>query len=103
MKDSRMLRIGVTTLGVLAQEIVSFGEQQHNCGGVSIDRFITCIVGCNNAKANSGVYQLFEAFVRTLAAKSSVAEEDGEAVEACRKICDLMGWGRASCLAPDQT
>lgn len=90
--ESRSFRTGVTPIGKMALELALFCEQQHDNGGGSLDRFTTCIVGCNNAKANSGVYQLFEAFVRTLAAKSSVAEEDGEAVEACRKICDLMGW-----------
>lgn len=92
MKNSRVFRIGMSQFGMLAQEIVNFGEQQHDNGGVNLERFVTCIVGCNNAKANSGVYQLFESFVRTLAAKDSVTEEDGEAMEACRKICDLMGW-----------
>lgn len=92
MGNSRMFRTGVTPMGKLALEMALFGEQQHECGGDSLDRFVTCMTGCGNAKANSGIYQLFETFARTLAAKGSVEEEDGEAVEACRKICDLMGW-----------
>lgn len=90
--ESRTIRTGVTPIGRLALDLTIFGEQQYESGGVSLDRFATCIIGCDNAKANSGVYRLFEAFVRTLAAKDSVEDEDGEAVEACRKICDLMGW-----------
>lgn len=92
MGNSRMFRTGITPLGKLALDLVLFGEEQHDSGGGNFDRFVTCIVGCDNAKANSGVYRLFESFARTLAAKDSVTDEDGEAVEACRKICDLMGW-----------
>lgn len=90
--ESRSVRTGVTPIGRMALDMALFCEQEHECGGVNLDRFATCIVGCDNAKANSGAYQLFVSFARTLAAKGSVAEEDGEAVEACRKICDLMGW-----------
>lgn len=92
--ERRMMRMTVETLpaGRLASELARFGEQQHENGGGGIDRFATCITAGGNAKANSGVYRLFTSFVRTLAAKDSVEEADGEAVEACRKICDLMGW-----------
>lgn len=92
--ERRMMRMTVETLpaGRLASELARFGEQQHKHGGSALDRFATCIIAGDNTKANSGVYQLFAAFVRTLAAKDSVEDEDGAAVEACRKICDLMGW-----------
>ncbi|GKH48087.1 hypothetical protein CE91St46_10340 [Eubacteriales bacterium] len=89
---SRIQKPGVIPLGNLAQEMVNFGEQQYGQGNARLERFAACIIGCGNAPANEGIYRLFVEFVRALAAKSSVEDKDGEAVEACRKICDLMGW-----------
>lgn len=91
-RNNIQFRKPILPAGKLAHDLLSFGEQQYEQNGVALDRFVTCITGCENDKANCGVYQLFVMFVRTLAAKSSVEGADGEAVEGCRKICDLMGW-----------
>ena len=82
----------VLPLGRLAQELIAFGELEHSNGGLELERFVTCLQSCQNPKANSGIFALFSEFVRTLAAKDSVEYEDGEAVETCRKICDMLGW-----------
>lgn len=78
--------------GKLAMDLALFGEKQHRTDGAQIERFVTCIFAGDKPEANSGLFALFTAFVRSLAAKDCVEGADGEAVEACRKICDVMGW-----------
>lgn len=73
----------------LAQELINFAEMECCSKSSTVERFIDTLMDCNNPQSNAGVYNILVAFVMRLAIKESVNDADGEAVEACRKICDV--------------
>lgn len=91
-KGNLLKMAGVVPAGKLAMEFLAFGEAQSGDDDAQANRFATCVLGAGNSDANCGVYNIMTALIRRLAAKDSVEDTDGEAVEACRKICDVMGW-----------
>lgn len=82
----------IVPAGKLAMDFLRFGERQFGAGTAQVQRFAACILSVNHPQANDGIYHIMAALICGLAAKDSVKEADGEAVEACRKICDVMGW-----------
>ena len=82
----------VLPAGRLAGDLIRFGEAQWETDGESIRRFLSCLRVTDQPEANAGLFLLVRELLRGWAGIGDLTRCDADAIEAARKICDVMGW-----------
>lgn len=77
----------------LADCVAALSELENGYEGYDISLFLKRLL--QDANVREAVYALLTRTIRSLAAREDLSGRDAYVVEACRKICDVMGWAPA--------